>query len=131
MYCKNCGKPINEGVRFCPNCGADQEAPVDNSSSQHSYTQQTGMSSRTTAILSYFFWIGFIIAICAGTRDEFSNFHLNQSLVLHLFGLIGAIPLIGWIWDMILFVIWIMALASACNGECKPMPILGGITIIK
>ncbi len=24
MYCRNCGLPIDEGVRYCPSCGAEQ-----------------------------------------------------------------------------------------------------------
>lgn len=30
MICRNCGQEIEEGVRFCPNCGQDQspEAPL-------------------------------------------------------------------------------------------------------
>lgn len=121
-----------DGVRFCPSCGADQEAGVNNDGpANFTSTQQTGMSSRTTAILCYFSWIGFIIAICAGTRDDFSNFHLNQSLVIHIFAMIGAIPVLGWIWDIIVFVLWIKGLISACNGDTIPVPILGNIQILK
>ena len=25
MFCKNCGKEINDGVKFCPSCGQNQE----------------------------------------------------------------------------------------------------------
>ncbi len=28
MFCKNCGKEINEGTKFCNHCGASQEAVV-------------------------------------------------------------------------------------------------------
>lgn len=29
MYCKHCGTDIEDGVKFCPNCGAEQtEAPA-------------------------------------------------------------------------------------------------------
>jgi zinc-ribbon domain/WD40-like Beta Propeller Repeat len=28
MFCRNCGKQIEEGLKFCPFCGADQAAPV-------------------------------------------------------------------------------------------------------
>ena len=26
MYCKNCGKELPENAKFCPKCGAEQEA---------------------------------------------------------------------------------------------------------
>lgn len=28
MFCKNCGKQIAEGIRFCPECGKETGAPV-------------------------------------------------------------------------------------------------------
>ncbi len=28
MFCKNCGKEISEGTKFCPSCGASQENTV-------------------------------------------------------------------------------------------------------
>lgn len=42
MYCRNCGKEISEGVKFCPHCGAAQtpkeekEVIVENSKEQQS-----------------------------------------------------------------------------------------------
>ncbi len=31
MFCKQCGKEMNEGTKFCPHCGGGQEAEVKNS----------------------------------------------------------------------------------------------------
>lgn len=29
MYCQNCGTKLEEGVKFCPNCGANKEKDTD------------------------------------------------------------------------------------------------------
>ena len=29
MYCTNCGNEIPEGTKFCPNCGANQNIPLN------------------------------------------------------------------------------------------------------
>lgn len=37
MFCKNCGKEIKDGIKFCPNCGAptvNENAEVDSNESQ-------------------------------------------------------------------------------------------------
>ncbi|MGN0347737.1 MAG: hypothetical protein ACI4DU_10695 [Lachnospiraceae bacterium] len=89
------------------------------------------MDKQTTDIVCYLTWIGFLIALCAGTKEE-SKFHLNQALVLIIATAIGAIiPILGWLIDLVLFVFWIMGLVSAINGEEKPIPLLGSIHILK
>lgn len=34
MYCKYCGKPIESGVRFCPECGQRQDGPAEGTNGQ-------------------------------------------------------------------------------------------------
>lgn len=88
------------------------------------------MDARTTSIVGYITWIGLIIAFCAGDREG-AKFHLNQALVIFLFSLLGIIPCIGWIWAIFVLVCWIMGLIAAINQEEKPVPLIGGITLIK
>lgn len=88
------------------------------------------MDKRTTGIVAYITWIGLIIAICAGDKEG-AKFHINQSLVIFLFGLLGIIPCVGWIWGIFILVCWIMGLIAAINEEEKPVPLIGGIQIIK
>jgi len=176
MLCKNCGKEIPEGNKFCPNCGspaaepnpaqqttpqpdagqapqqaagtgapnygqapqqaagtgtpnygqAPQQAPI-----YQQPVQQKGISSSTTGIIAYLSWIGFLIALLGGTRDDYSNFHLNQALVLNLFSLLGFIPVLGCVWDIFVLVAWIICFVGACSKQCRPAPLLGGIRLIK
>lgn len=88
------------------------------------------MDAKTTSIVAYLTWIGLIIAICAGDKEG-AQFHLNQSLVIFLFGLLGIIPCIGWIWSVFIFVCWIMGLIAAINQEEKEVPLIGKVRILK
>ena len=103
------------------------------------------MNKKTTDIVGYITPIGFIIALIFGTRQE-SRFHLNQALVLFiaevvveiLDRILANIPLVNVVAAIVLgaaalalFIIWIMALVSAVKGEEKPMPILGGVQLLK
>ena len=88
------------------------------------------MDSKTTSNVAYLTWIGLIVAFCAGDKEG-AKFHLNQALVIFLFSLLSVIPCIGWIWAVFIFICWIMGFMAAINQEEKPVPLIGGIKIIK
>ncbi|MBE5925286.1 MAG: hypothetical protein E7271_12665 [Lachnospiraceae bacterium] len=88
------------------------------------------MDARTTGIVAYITWIGLVIALVAGDKEG-ARFHLNQALVIFLFSLLSLIPCIGWVWGIFMLVCWIMGLIAAVNEEEKPVPLIGGITLIK
>ena len=88
------------------------------------------MDAKTTGIVAYLTWIGLLIAYLAGDKEG-AKFHINQSLVLVLFGLLGAIPVVGWIWEIFMFVCWIIAFVGAVQGQEKEVPLLGKIKFIK
>lgn len=84
------------------------------------------MDAKTTAIVSYIGWIGWIIALVAGQKDDaFAKHHLNQTLILNI---ISIIPL--GITQVFAFILWIMGIIDAVKGESKPLPIIGGLHII-
>lgn len=103
------------------------------------------MDKKVTGIVGYITWIGLIIALCAGDKEG-AKFHLNQSLVIWLAEIVvaviasvaGAIPgvglivsLVAGICQLVLFVFWIMGLINAIKEEEKPLPLIGGIQILK
>ncbi|MBR5799545.1 MAG: hypothetical protein IKY23_05735 [Lachnospiraceae bacterium] len=88
------------------------------------------MDKRTTDIVAYLTWIGFLIAILSGDKEA-SKFHLNQALVIMLFGLLSIIPCVGYVWGIVVLVFWVMGLISAINGEEKEVPVIGKIKLIK
>ncbi len=124
-----------QGNTYQQNQGFNQNGQYQqgyNPNQQYNPYQQPGYQpQKGLAIVSYLTWIGFIVALVAGDRqDPFLRFHLNQCLVLDLFALLGFVPVIGWIWDIFVLVLWIMGLVSACQGEMKEVPLLGKIHIL-
>lgn len=88
------------------------------------------MNAKTTGIVAYLTWIGFLIAVCAGDKDG-AKFHVNQALVIMLFALLGIVPCIGQIWLIFIIVCWIMGLIAAINEEEKEVPLIGKVRLIK
>jgi uncharacterized membrane protein len=91
-------------------------------------------SARTIAIISYLTWIGFIIGLIIrkdADDPQFVTFHINQALVLNLFAMLGVIPIVGWIWSIVLVIFWFICFIGACQGQEKKAPLIGGIEIIK
>jgi uncharacterized membrane protein len=88
------------------------------------------MDAKTTSIVAYLTWVGLIIAICAGDKEG-AKFHINQALVILLFGLLSLIPCIGWVWGIFILVCWILGLIAAINQEEKEVPLIGKIRLLK
>lgn len=103
------------------------------------------MDAKTTGIVAYLTWIGFLVAYLAGDKEG-AKFHLNQGLILAIASLAltvitsitAFIPIIGWIIsivayiaDVLILVLMIIGIINAVNGEEKPLPVIGGIQILK
>lgn len=88
------------------------------------------MDKKTTGIVAYLTWIGFLIALLAGDKEG-AKFHINQALVILLFSLLSIIPCIGWIWGIFMIVCWFIGFIAAINEEEKPVPVIGNIKILK
>ena len=92
--------------------------------------------NKVNAVLSY---LGILIIVPLLSEDakksDFAKFHLNQGLVLLIGGVVGNvvfwIPLFGWALAVGFFVIWLIGLLGAIQGEKKKIPILGDIQLIK
>ncbi len=88
---------------------------------------KTVEDGKAVAIISYITWIGLIIAIILNMdkKNDFAKWHIRQSLLIMIISLLTWIPFIGWIIGIALFIIWIIALIGAINGEQKPAPLIG------
>ena len=96
------------------------------------------MNKRTTDIVAYLTWVGLLIAFIMGDRDA-SRFHLNQSLVIWLagvvLGVVAIVPILGWIVAFVgwifLVVCWFIGIISAASGTEKEVPLLGRFKLLQ
>ena len=99
------------------------------------------MDTKATSVVAYLSWIGFLLAYVLGDREG-AKFHLNQGAVLAIIS-IGAniisgvsflLPFGEWIIGVVnaaWVVLTIIGIITAIRGEESPLPIIGGIQIIK
>ena len=115
MFCKNCGKELAEGTVFCPECGTELSGKANAAGAG----QTSEPESKAMGIVAYLFgWIGLIIAVCAGNKeDEFTKFHINQALMIDICSLIVFIPVIGQVLWVVLFIFRIIGLIWAITGK--------------
>ena len=55
MYCRYCGKQIEEDARFCPYCGSDQQEERQAPPPQQRYVDPNDAPSGGFAVLGFFF----------------------------------------------------------------------------
>lgn len=94
--------------------------------------------NKVMAILAY---ILFFLPLLTAKDSPFAMYHANQGLVLFLFLVAvnvvgGIIPVVGWfvvlpIGCIMAIVFMIMGIINAANGQMKPLPLIGGISILK
>ena len=94
--------------------------------------------NKLLAAISYI-GILFLVPLLAAKDDAFARYHANQGLVLFLAGIVisivSVIPFIGWVVALVggiaTLVLAILGIVNAVNGNMKPLPLIGGIVIIK
>jgi len=83
---------------------------------------------KNVAIIAHLTLIGWVIALIMnnGNKTELGSFYIRQVLGIIILALLSWIPLLGWIIGFVCFIMWIISLISAINGEKKPVFLLGG-----
>ncbi len=154
-FCGKCGQQVNEGVKFCPSCGAPmdvarQSAPepvqepafsklndtVDNTAQ---FTPQEIEEGKVMSILAYL-GILVLVPILAGKESKYIRFHANQGLLLCLAwiawvivdGILTAIlRAILWrglsLWDLYRTTSWVLDLVYLVIGV---LAIIGIINVL-
>lgn len=95
---------------------------------------QTVNEGKTAAIISYITIFGTIIAYIMNSskRNSFTSFHIRQMIGIFLLSMtnkyivydfLGATA--GWVFGVIIFVLWIIGFVGAIKGEEKLVPVLG------
>jgi len=79
-------------------------------------------------------WIGGLIFFLMEKESKYVKFYAFQALCLgicYFASVLAVIPVVGWIivplWDLFLFVIWIICLINAFSGKIFKIPVIGNI----
>ena len=152
LTCKQCGTQAEDGVKYCTNCGAPIEAPVQQNTpvdlsekfselnntadTTSEYDAQDIEKNKVMAVLAY---ILFFIPLLAAKDSKYARFHANQGLILFLGGIISsvvaAIPVIGWIIapvaGLVITILAVLGIINALNGRAKDLPLVGKFKILK
>ncbi|WCO01905.1 YtxH domain-containing protein [Psychroserpens ponticola] len=93
--------------------------------------KDTLSDGKNVAIIAHITIIGWIIALVMNSGDkksEYGSFYIRQMLGLALCGLVlSFIPMVGWLLNLGIFVLWIMSLIGSLSGEKKLVPALGSL----
>lgn len=145
-FCSKCGSEVQSGAGFCPKCG---EAQTGGQVTQASQRSQPGMAENVAGTLCYALgWLTGIIFFLIDKRPAV-RFHAAQSIVvfggLHVLnlaiGLIfgaGIMMMGGWgamgiglalfrIIGLIGFILWILLMVKAYQGQKFEVPVAAGI----
>ena len=116
---------------------ADEQPAQQQAAPQHAGGDDVE-KNKVYGIVAYI-GILFIVPLLAAKESRFAMYHANQGLNLFIAwvvaGVIGIVPVIGWIIaplaSIVLFIFAIMGLVNAAKGEMKPLPLIGGWQLIK
>ncbi len=105
------------------------------------YAQRMDDDARQNRGLGALCYLGVLLLVPLALRpgSPFIRYHCNQGLLfLILTCLTGAcwsIPIVGWIAGLVgsalSVVCFLKGIISAASGKCEPLPLIGGITLIK
>ena len=147
-FCRNCGIQTEGEAKFCPACGASMETAPQPVASDGAAEQNDAADNKVMSILAY---IIVPIPIFAARDSKFARYHANQGLILLLaaiaygiaFSILSTLLMLI-SWQLVLIVTGILGLASwafpvfsiigivhACKGEMRPLPLIGGLRILK
>jgi uncharacterized membrane protein len=145
-FCSNCGGEVQPGAAFCPKCG---QAQTGGQVAQTSQGAQTGMAENVAGLLCYALgWVTGIVFFLIDKRP-FVRFHAAQSIVvfggLHVINIVlgivfgaGFMLTGGWtgfglgfalysLIGLVAFVLWIVLMVRAYQGERYQVPVAAGI----
>lgn len=105
------------------------------------------MDTKTASVVSYITWIGWIVALLLGNKDDYEvKKNLNQALVINIIGTVSSIiigvfsmiPIIGILFtilgsliSLVCFILAVMGIVNAVNGDGKSLPVVSAFQIIK
>ena len=109
------------------------------------YDQNDIQQNKIMGILAYISWL-VLVPIFGAKESKFARFHANQGLVLAIaeiicwvaLGILGGLPLIGWIFrlldglfSLVCLIFAVIGITNAANGKAKELPLVGNFRILK
>lgn len=94
-------------------------------------------ANKGMAIIAY---ILFFVPLIAAKNSRFAMYHANQGLTLFLLFLacnvvLGILSFIGWfllpLVNLALFILMVLGIVNAAQGQAKPLPVIGAYTLLK
>lgn len=127
-FCGKCGSKLEDGVKFCPACGASTETPPPDTGRQTTPTYtppvvpgapmqadiRDAQDNKVMAILAYFGPL-VLVPILAARESRFARYHANQGLVL-LIACIAYSIVYGIVSSIILAISWRLYFITAIIG---------------
>ncbi|MFP4368623.1 MAG: DUF4870 domain-containing protein [Bacteroidota bacterium] len=111
---------------------------------QDDHTQQFDPKDiEDNKIMGVLAYLIFFLPLLAAKDSKWAYYHANQGLVLLLFAIgvnivgiiLDFIPILGWLLHFILvifiLVLVVVGMINASAGKAKPLPLIGGIKILK
>ena len=141
MFCPKCGTQIPENDHYCPTCGE----PVISANSVPDESDHTAMfeaqdieRTKLLSAICYLSLLFIVVALLLEPNSKFLRYHINQSIILQIFGvlsgLVMVVPFVGWIAGVIasvaVIVFLVMGVVRAFKGEAKDLPLIGKYTIV-
>ena len=149
-HCTKCGAVVADNAAFCAGCGAPQSASgaapsaAPGAPPSGAATASQPMAENVAGLLCYALaWVTGLIFYFIDKRP-FVRFHATQSIVLfgglHIvyfivfgFGMLGGLAGLGFIWlfyalvDIVAFILWIVLMIKAYQGERFRVPVAADI----
>ena len=158
-FCGKCGTKFEDGAKFCPACGTPASVRPQHTATP-AYTPpvvpgapgqadiKDAQDNKAMAVLAY---IIFLIPLFAAKESPFARYHTNQGLVLALTSMalgivysilttvliaiswrLGlAVSAVLWLVLLLPLILMVIGIINAVGGRMKPLPIIGGIKILK
>ena len=157
-YCIKCGEKVNDDAQFCPGCGAkipegteEKKQSYDGQQEQYTYQSAGGpeyfhsedvRQNKAMGVLSYIGILVLIPLLAGNKQSEYVRFIISAIVNIldehgffgiSLFHLIdfGIFGLVLDLLNLILFIMMIIGIVSACRGTKVELPMIGQIRLVK
>ena len=128
-FCSGCGAALDDGANFCPRCGRPSGR-----AGARPQGSSAAVSDNVAGALAYFLFPAIIFLLIDPYRNNrFVRFHCFQSIGFAIVSMIPRLalylPVAGlFLWPMLelaLFILWLVLLVKAFQGEKFKLPLVG------